>query len=407
MRFNKYIQEIGRSELLYCLGISLYAVITIVRSGIVLPEAVSAVLEPRSSYIYYLAYLLCALGFCTSLFRGIYSRICFLVLLAAGSLLTFYGSGSSQPFYFFFFILCAAPFSGRRILHFSLAVKAVMLVLVVLFSQAGIIDDQMFDIDSRMRHGLGFQYATYGPVLFFFLLLCYIFIRREAMTLLEYVILAAAAFYLYKMTNSRMAFFMSVLVLVFFFLLCRLGKGLHHFLMKFRYLYYLIPLPFAGGSIAASYAYNDTASFWVKLNDLLSGRLQLQQKAIRTYDWTLFGQKIDWVGNVVRLQTGKEYNYVDNSYMHVGLENGLLYLALALLLYVVIMYRAWKADDLYLIWITIFIMTISLTEPRLLELTYNPFPLLAFADLRYLEKHDFALTVLWKADLRAVNRRDY
>ena len=145
----------------------------------------------------------------------------------------------------------------------------------------------------------------------------------------------------------------------------------------------------------------------MKLNDLLSGRLQLQQKAIRTYDWTLFGQKIDWVGNVVRLQTGKEYNYVDNSYMHVGLENGLLYLALALLLYVVIMYRAWKADDLYLIWITIFIMTISLTEPRLLELTYNPFPLLAFADLRYLEKHDFALTVLWKADLRAVNRRDY
>ena len=372
------------------------------RNCILFSAGTTAVLEQYYRYGYYIAYLLCIFGFCMNLLRYTWGKVLFVILFGAGTLLTFRGTGANEFVYLFLFLICANQVSSIKIMEFSLAVRGICIAAVVLSSQVGMIEDHMFDVHDRSRHGLGFKYTTYSAILYSFVILIYIYLRREQMMLLEYVLLSAFGYYLFRMTDSRMAFLVSNLAMLFFYLLGRLPGGFRRFLLRLRHLYLLVPFIFAGISVYASYAYSDTSGFWVRINEILSKRLELQSAAVKKYNWTAFGQKIEWVGHFSHGKSGKEYNFIDNSFVHVGLENGLLYLFLVLVLYSILIYRAYRLRDLYLIWTVLFVLLLSLTEPRLIELTYNPFPLLFFSRLEVPQKHDFSVSLIWNVNLRAV-----
>ena len=56
----------------------------------------------------------------------------------------------------------------------------------------------------------------------------------------------------------------------------------------------------------------------------------------------------------------------------------MLFLIIVLLIYSVVLYKAVRQKDYYLISIVTVILIFSVTEPRLMNLAFNPFPLLAF-----------------------------
>ena len=115
---------------------------------------------------------------------------------------------------------------------------------------------------------------------------------------------------------------------------------------------------------------------WTKLNDALSGRLQLGQNAFQKYGVPLFGQKITWVGYGMGAVAG-EYNYVDCSYMQTMIQYGLIALIIIIAMYTFMMYMAVRLKDYYLQTVLVFILLLSVTEPRLLDFNFNVFPILA------------------------------
>ena len=88
---------------------------------------------------------------------------------------------------------------------------------------------------------------------------------------------------------------------------------------------------------------------------------------------SLLGTKIEWIGFSHNATAGA-YNYVDCSYMQILLENGLIPLVIIIAVYTYIMYMAVKEKDFYLQTAVLLITAFSITEPRLLNLAYNPLP---------------------------------
>ena len=76
------------------------------------------------------------------------------------------------------------------------------------------------------------------------------------------------------------------------------------------------------------------------------------------------------------------YNYVDCSYIQMMLEYGVIFLAIVVGIYTIAVYRAVKEEDWYLVFALLIVLGFGITEPRLMNFAFNPFPLMAFCRLR-------------------------
>lgn len=333
----------------------------------------------------YLSYLIGLIVICLKWFRKSWA-LAALAAIAVTAVSAFLGDSRVILYYLIFFI-GAYSIRGAKIIKVSFWSRAVLLFLIISFSLIGLLNDHMFVSGDRVRHGLGFGWTTTGAILYLFLVWQYIYMRREKLRIAECAVIVFIGYMLFKYTDSKMAFAMTV-VTVLFFAIQHLNRKRWRFLRKLKYIYVTSPFLCAILSIIAFYKYDWRNPHWNALNRLLSDRLQLGQNAIHQYGWRPFGQDVEWIGYSVVEKT-EAYNYVDCSYLQIGISYGYLFLLLVLMIYSLIIWKAIKRNDYYLVWTILFILIFSLTEPRLFNLMYNPFPLLLLANMK---KYDS----LWK-----------
>ena len=184
------------------------------------------------------------------------------------------------------------------------------------------------------------------------------------------------AYGLYKLTDTTLAFLASSLLLSFFVVAGPfVGKG--YITHTFRYMFYAMPWLFAGLSIWAQWAYNPNNVRWFKIDEIVHGRLHLGNEAIMRYGFTPFGTNITWVGSSFGNLSPKGYNYVDCSYLQIALQQGYIYLIIVLALFTLIMIKAVKEKEYYLMWITAMVLAFSMSEPRLMNMAFCPFVMIA------------------------------
>ena len=126
------------------------------------------------------------------------------------------------------------------------------------------------------------------------------------------------------------------------------------------------------------------------LGHFFNGRLSLGRKGMVDYGITLFGQPVKWVGNGLQVLLNgysAEYNYVDSAYLQILYQYGCLLLILILIVFSALVYISIKREKFYLTWILLIISVYCITEPRLVNLTYNPFILLCATEWTEYYKH--------------------
>lgn len=277
-------------------------------------------------------------------------------------------------------ILAAENISSKMVVKIAFILQTVTLFLMIFLSQTGMIEDYIWEPDIRPRHFLGFSWVTTSAVLYFFIILEYIYLKHGQLKFSESCILLVINGWLYYMTDSRMVFLLSG-ILIFYFTLFQ-KRILDGWIIKEIEKYvYLIPVVISGFAIAIHAFYNPDSVIYSKLNNLLSGRLRLGKTALSTYGINLFGHKIEWVGFSVVEHLEGEYNYVDCSYLQILLEYGLIFLLIVLLAYAVILAVTVKKREYYLTWVIVFILIFSITEPRLVNFMYNVFPILCITEI--------------------------
>ena len=284
----------------------------------------------------------------------------------------------------FLVFMAVYEISGRRIIAIAAFISGVMLLVTVTMAELGLTTNYLFDAEAgRPRYGLGFSWATNAPTILTFFILQYIYLRKDRMRVWEYVILEAANVYMYLRTDTNLPFYLMSAVLVLFFIE-GLFKNHWRALKHLKWLYYLMPVIVCAVTMVLYFLWMDDNElwnkFWLSLNRLINNRMAYGRQAIARFGLTIFGQPIEWVGGTITGQAG-EYNYVDCSYIQMLLERGIAFLAAAICVYTRMIVRAVKSRDFWLVFIAIIILVHSFTEPRMMDLSFNVIPVLAFARL--------------------------
>ncbi len=273
-------------------------------------------------------------------------------------------------------VLAAINIESELLIKIYFAVQGMILLIIVTMSQLGMVLDYVNKSIDRTRHYLGFDHATTAPILFLFMIMEYIYIKKGRLTILEYLVGMGIVTYFYKLTDTNMAFWICVATLTFFFAVqLWIDKG--YITETFRYLLALSPWFAAALSIWAQYSFKAENATWLKLDEFFHSRLRLGYEAINTYGFSLFGRDITWIGSSFKDTNPEGYNYVDCSYLQIALQQGVIFLCIVLAMYSYIILKMIREKKYYGAWICVFISVFSMTEPRLVNVVFNPFVILA------------------------------
>lgn len=334
----------------------------------------------------YMSYVICIVKI---VYENIYKRkqLGFIFVTVFILLLSYLGSSDKTMVLYLLFFVAAVGISSEQVIRVYMFTQGALLSFLVIGSQLGIVQDYVRTGGGRVRHFLGFSWTTTSAILFLFILLQYIFIKKGKLSLIENMIMIGVSSFFYVMTDSRFAFLICGASVVFFWLFNKvIEKGMFVVSLK----KYVILLPYLIGffAIALHFYYNPNSNIYYKLNDLLSDRLRLGQSAIETYGISLVGKPIEWIGFSISENLKGVYNYVDCSYIQIMLNYGLIFMVMILLLYGLLLKNSIENKKYYLTWLVIIILVFSITEPRLCNLTFNPFILLTVTEITERRKYN-------------------
>lgn len=265
------------------------------------------------------------------------------------------------------------------------------LILTVVFVSAtftgvslGVIHDFVLEagVTTRMRHYLGFGYALY-PSRYLFLITCLVvYLEGNKLGIAETILLLAANGAVYKLTDSRLACYCSVMVLVGSLLIVHTPlRRILDFKATRGLAVALVPICACVAVALAAY-YDPNVEWMEKLNatGVLSGRLRLGHDAIKTMGVPLLGQKINFIGNGLAslsspTPTGA-YNYVDSIYVQLLVNFGPIVWMLYVGLQMAVVLAAARDRNVPLTMILLLIVAQGIIDDASLSLQYNTFLLL-------------------------------
>lgn len=374
-------------KILYGIALAIILITSLIPQTAIYTRNENALLGIITNSIQALGYLLCLVKIVLSRKEYSINEIVFFCVLFA----VFFISGFNIQHKFFFLtailLISTVRADSVSISKISLCIQSVILFVVVFLSQIGLLEDKIFNPETRSRHILGFNWITVAPILFFFICLLYIYIRSEKFKWYEAIVLELINYYFYHMTNTRMTFLLCSVVIIFF-TVQSLWKGFFGYLKKLNWVYFIIPIVLVIVSIVAAYFYNPDNSIFLKANSILSGRLQLGHDALHYYKFPLFGQAIIWNGfGLLNDGIVDNYNYVDCSYLQIGMWYGAFVLILLIVIYMYGIYKSIKANNYWAVFVFLFVLVHSMTEPHLINVAVNAIVLLPLSDIRTIEEN--------------------
>lgn len=262
------------------------------------------------------------------------------------------------------------------------------IAFVVILSQIGILDNQTFSNAAttyKMRQGLGFIWATFGPNMFLSATLAFISYKKENINFIQIFVLFIVNIFFYTKTKTLAVFICMILCLTAT-LFCKNIK-IRNFLFSNRLLIFLFSnfsIITATFTILFQIYYNLNVNNSVMLNALnraMSFRLGLGQEAFKNYKITLFGQMMAW-----NQGTTKNYFYLDSSYLSVLFNNGVVMLVfICILMNIVCTYGVKTKNYFLVIALSIFLIH-CITDPQLIDFRNNPFLMVVLQAYFYLRQ---------------------
>lgn len=381
-------RKISRDEFLFFIALGVYIseqIFEYTAYGYAAREAGGPILL-LLKLIRYGCYFIC----CLKILISSYHQKYFLIELSALILCFIVAVFAEKQLLFWFLFIWASQGTNRdTLIRLVISLQVFWLVLMLTLSFTGVVENYSRFTDGRMRYFLGFGWTTTAPILFLFVVWQYFYLKSGHMKVHQGLGILLIGTVLYWFTRTRMAYFMlCITICVFFVFNLHVFKTFFESLRRtpLRQLFVVIPWLCTLVSCVAVYFYGQNIPIMEKLDALLSNRLEMGYQGFENFGVTLFGQYIKWVGFSLA-ETEGVYNYVDNSYLNILFNWGLLVLLVILFVYSLILYNACKENNISLMLIITFICIFSLTEPRLLNLMYNPFLFFILADDKSKVKH--------------------
>lgn len=279
-------------------------------------------------------------------------------------------------------IYTARDIDFKRITRVTVYISIITMCFIILSSRLGIIDDYvLYDTSGRIRHYLGFRYTLYPPTIMFNITACIVYLRKKQFWIKDALILLLFNYILYKLTQSRLTFFTSVLLICIALLIniVRINNWNPYLLLV--PIYPIIALL----SVVLCLTY-DSGKAWMKwLNTITSNRIALGRLSLMQYGLRMLSNReIIWTGvgaDAFGRRSKLTMNYVDNLYIRLLQRYGIIFFALILILLTVAMYVICKNKHRHLAVIMAILALHGFIDDLIFNLYFNTFLIVLIAPI--------------------------
>lgn len=298
-----------------------------------------------------------------------------LVLLICGlCFILFYKNIGINQATLMIFIYSARNINMLDILKISYKISLVLLIFIIISGKLGIIENYIGIDGERQRDYLGFRYALYPTSILGNIVFLKVYIERKNITWLSLIILFISSVILYLFTDSRLTTGISVVIIIVAALFKKYDSIENIFKRGYLIISYIVS---AVTSIYFTLKYDYLSEWQSNLNGLLGGRLSLGNMTLDFYGINWFGKKINLIGMGLdadgEQNISDTYDYVDNLYIQLLLRMGILFLIIFVLIMTIMVYKAYKNKNLYLVIILVLLALHGIIDDLILSIQFNSF----------------------------------
>lgn len=288
-----------------------------------------------------------------------------------------------------FLIVGAKGIDFSKILKFYLIISITIMAVAFAASQGGIIEDLQYMNDRGagkfLRHSFGIVYPTdYAAHLFYMTMAAMVLYDKKWNTITKIWISSLVAISVFLTSNAQT----TTITLFVFVALCVLERALRTYMGYIEKVFRLVPITLAAGFIYLAYRYDANQSWMAKINSLISGRLQLSKKGLDDYPVKLFGQNVIENGLGTSTANRDFYFYLDDSYIRILLEYGIIAFIVTIIILAMISKKASEEKKYILVIVLVAIAVQSVMEQHLIDIAYNPMILALFARVSGVERKE-------------------
>ncbi len=291
------------------------------------------------------------------------------------------------------FVVGAKGYSLEKLFKYTIYTLISTHILVMLSVCLGIVQDT---IDVRYigdyagsffggvyyRHNMGFLVHNQIALTFLIVYLLIIALKRENIKFHENLILMALNYCIFVFFGSRIVFILTILTCVFYYLVKLSIYVKFKKVSKFWCLSYPILMIF---SFVAAISYSSDNVIWRTLDLLFNNRLRLAHEAIDYFGVGIIGSG-QYAGTYNSLELTN--NTVDNGYIAVSLQNGIIVAIIMIGIWMYIMYVFSKKNNKYLTLVLIIMAIENIINAHIGSYKLLPFfCILANQDDYFLDKN--------------------
>lgn len=306
---------------------------------------------------------------------------------------TFLVSGGTSILSLFLIVWASKGKSLDRIFRNTIIDLLISHFFIALLCSRGILNDDVntrwlgnyagaFFSGESVRHSMGFLVHNQIPTTFLLVTLLYIVYRSDLLTLTETAVLIVVNVILYVYFGSRTTLLLVIVSLMVYWLIRSKRKlfGITKRNYATKSGYWVYPI-LCLGSFILTLAYNNKNRLLSYLNLFFNNRLTMGHQALAEYGVSLIGY-----GNEAGTYSTLANATVDNGYILVYLQRGIIILVAVLVLYELLISIALKQKNMYLIMILVFLAFENTINAHLF--TYKLIPLYCIL----LNREDMMLT---------------
>lgn len=277
-------------------------------------------------------------------------------------------------FILFLFIINSRSIHLKKFVLFDCKLKTFFLLLIVGLYFLGFTNNYIMYRDSGIiRSSMGFSHPNIFGAFVFSIYCEYLYINHQKLRTIFLIFLSLLVTFIISYFSDSRGSYLSVILLCGMVLFYRfpIFKVFDNKLVKTAINYSFVI--FALFSVFLSLKYVPTSNFFLKLDSILSGRIKFGNMFLNDYSIKLLGNRLHLVGTYEAHLTGQRSLILDNSYIKLILQYGVIPFLIFMISYIKtskIMYN--KSDYVFVIIFFIYAIR-GLTENILFGLYGNIF----------------------------------
>lgn len=295
--------------------------------------------------------------------------------------LAFLKSGYKELFYLSIFVIGVKDVDFKKICKVYLYIGVLITIAAMIAVKLNIIEHIVYSRNDKFRYSFGSVYPTDFAARIFFLCATYSYLKNEKLNLTDSIIFILIGSFTMYFCDARLdsisIFILSILPIISINIYNKkkyIGRVVKYILVL------AVPVS-AILSIVITNMYSPNNSFTVFLNQVFTGRLGQGKRGILEYGFSLFGQKVDMIGNGGVNGGVTNYFFIDSSYLYIALKYGVIMLFLICIYYLFFIRKRLKKGDILLPVLIVIVGINSIIAHHLIDIAYNPFVLVFFSSI--------------------------